>query len=172
MKAASRAGSIRAVTPPRKVARALARTDAAGVLVLRESSQGGRSRYLVDNHDGRAETWSGAVLSLVQIGARVYAPAKDGHCYRATKRGSPLLPNIAGMLLPSGVAGLRYVIGRRSIRWSIKTSGKYQPHGIVRVNAAGRIVSGTVFSGPGVPLTATVSYPSHTPVIRKPTKLC
>jgi hypothetical protein len=67
---------------------------------------------------------------------------------------------------------LRYKTKGRTIQWSIKSSSEYQPHGTVRVNAAGRIVSATVYSGPGVPLTAVVSYPAKAPTIAAPAKLC
>lgn len=163
---------IRAVPPPARVAGVLAKTEGARVIVLRESSQGGTSRYVVDNRHDRAETWAGSAVSLIQLGSKVYAPAAKGGCFHVTRRASSLLPNVGGMLLPSGEAGLSYKVAARTIRWSIKTAAKYSPHGVVRVNATGRIVRATVYSGPGVPLTATVSYPANAPGIKAPAKLC
>ncbi len=163
---------IRAVSPPARVSEALAKTGAATVVVLSESSQSGRSRYVVDNRHGRAETWTGGQVSLIQIGVKVYAPSAKRGCYELAKRSSRLLPNIGGMLLPSGVPGTSYKIAGRRIRWSMKTTAKYQPHGTVKLGLSRRIVSATVYSGPGEPLTAAVGYPAKAPVIQPPTKVC
>jgi hypothetical protein len=163
---------VRAVSPPASVAVALQKTQLAHYLVLIETSQSGPSRYEIDNRRGRAESWTGRTVSLIQIGRKVYAPKPGSSCYALAVRSSALLPNVAGTLLPSGVAGLRYKIKGRTIQWSTRTTGAYQPHGRVRVNAAGRIVAATVYSGPGVPLTASVSYPAEKPKIAAPTKLC
>lgn len=172
LSARAKGKSIRAVAPPARVAAALAKTEAAKVLILSESSQSGKSRYIVDSVHDRAESWTGARVSLIQIGARVYAPAATGRCFRAARRRSPLLPNVGGMLLPSGVAGLSYRSRGRTIRWSIKTTARYQPHGTVKVSAAGRIIDATVYSGPGLPLTAVVTYPAKAPAIKAPSRLC
>ena len=168
----SRSRPVRAVSPPASVAVVLQRTERARFLVLAEASASGSTREVIDSRHGRAESWSGRAVSLIQIGRRVFAPKPGGRCYVSGERSSALLPNVAGTLLPSGVAGLRYRIRGSTIRWSIKTTGTYQPHGRVRVNAAGRIVAATVFSGPGVPLTASVSYPVKTSKIVAPTRLC
>lgn len=168
----SKAKPVKAVTPPARVSMVLSKTQGAPLVVLNESSQSGIARYVVDSHDGRAEIWMDRKVSLIQIGRMVYAPASKGGCYASAKRPSALLPNVAGTLLPSGVAALKYAIKGRTIRWSIKTAGKYQPHGSVKVNAAGRIVSATVYSGPGVPLTAVLSYPKQVPKIRVPARVC
>lgn len=163
---------VRAVTAPARVGVALAKTQQARYLAVTERSQGGTVRYVIDSRHGRAETWAGRKVSLIQIGREVYARAAKGGCYVSAKRPSALLPNVAGMLLPSGVAAFRYTTTGRTIRWSIKTAGKYQPHGTVVVNAAGRIVSATIHSGPGVPLVAAVSYPATLSAIAAPAKLC
>ena len=168
----SRSKPVRAVAPPASVAVALQKTQQARYLVLAEASQNGPSRAAIDRPGGRAESWTGRMVSLVQIGSTVYGPGPQGGCYLSAKRPSALLPNVAGTLLPSGIVGLHYRIKGQTIRWSIKSTAGYQPHGRVMVNAAGRIVAATVYSGPGVPLTATVSYPVKKPKITAPTKLC
>lgn len=159
-------------TPPARVAAALSGTQAARYLTLSETTQTGTTRYAVDNNDGRAEVWVGHSVSLIQIGREVYAPRPKGGCYVSSKRPSPLLPNVAGMLLPSGIAALHYTIKGKTIGWSIKTSAKYQPHGSVGVNKASRIVTAKIYSGPGVPLTGVVAYPAKAPKIAAPKKLC
>lgn len=163
---------VPAVAPPASVATVLVRTQQARYVTLTEAGQSGTFRYEIDNRRGRAETWTGDKVSLIQVGRKVYAPKGGSSCYLSAVRSSALLPNVAGTLLPSGVAGLRYKTKGRTIQWSIKSSSEYQPHGTVRVNAAGRIVSATVYSGPGVPLTAVVSYPAKAPTIAAPAKLC
>ena len=168
---AKKSKPVRAVAPPATVSFALNRTTRARYVVLTESSETAITKYAVDNRDGKAEAWSGRSVSLIQLGRVVYAPQAKG-CYISTKRPSALLPNVAGMLLPSGVAAMHYTAQGRTIHWSIKTSGKYQPHGTVTVNKAGMIISATVYSGPGVPLRALVSYPVRAPKIAAPRALC
>jgi hypothetical protein len=170
--ARSKTKPVRAVAPPLKVSLALAKTEAAPVVVLNESSQSGTEKYLVESRAGRAETWQGRKVSLIQIGRMVYAPAPKGGCYESAKRSNALLPNVAGMLLPSGIAALKYSVKGRTISWSIKTTGKFQPHGSVKANASGQIVLATVYSGPGVPLTAVLSYPKQAPKIQAPARVC
>ena len=163
---------VRASRPPARVSRVLTRTQAASSVVLYESAQTGTTKYVVDGRQGRAEVWEGRRISLIQIGRTVYAPKPKRSCYASAKRSSALLPNVAGMLLPSGVAALSYKSTSRTIKWSIKTSASYQPHGTVTVSKAGRIVGASIYSGPGVPLTAIVRYPSKAPRIAAPRKLC
>ncbi len=168
----SQSKPIRAVPPPTSVAVALRKTQRARYVVLSETSQTGPVSYEVDNVHGRSLTLTGRKVSLIQIRAEVYAPDTKGGCYVSAKRSTSLLPNVAGMLLPSGIAALHYTLKGKTIRWTIKTATGYQPHGTVTLNAAGRIVSGTVYSGPGAPLTATISYPAKGPKIAAPAKLC
>ncbi len=168
---ASKRKPVRAVAPPTNVSLALARTTQARYVILTESSQTATTKYVVDNRDGKAQAWTGRSVSLIQLGRMVYAPQAKG-CYVSTRRPSGLLPNVAGMLLPSGVAAMHYTAQGRTIHWSIKTSGKYQPHGTVTVNKAGVIISATVYSGPGVPMRAVVSYPVRAPKISAPRELC
>jgi hypothetical protein len=163
---------VRAVSPPVNVGVALSRTQDARYVVLNETTQSGRAEYEVDTRHARAEIWAGGKVSLIQIGKSVYAPKSGGTCDVTAQRSSVLLPNVAGMLLPSGIGTLHYTRTGRTIRWSIKTAGRYQPHGSVRINSAGKIVSAIVYSGPGVPLTATVSYPARLPRIAAPKNLC
>lgn len=159
-------------TPPAKVSAALTATQSAGYLILNETTQTGTTRYVLDSRDGRAEVWVGRSVSLIQIGRVVFSPRANKGCYISSKRSSPLLPNVAGMLLPSGISALHYAIKGHTIDWSIKTSAKYQPHGSVKVNKAGRIVAARIFSGPGVPLSGVVTYPVKAPKIVGPKKLC
>jgi hypothetical protein len=168
----SQSKPVKAVSPPARVGVALAKTQQARYVTLTEATQGGTLRYEVDNRHVKAESWTGRKVSLIQIGAEVYAPAAKGGCYESAKRPSALLPNVAGTLLPSGIAALHYTVKGKTIHWTIKSASKYQPHGSVTVNAAGRIVAATVYSGPGVPLTAVVSYPAKAPKIKAPGKLC
>jgi hypothetical protein len=168
----SRSKPVRAVLPPVRVGAVLQKTQRARFLVLTVASQTGPVTYVIDNVHGRAVTWTGRKVSLIQIGSKVYAPAPKSGCYLSAKRSSALLPNVAGMLLPSGIAALHYSSRGRMISWTIRAAGTYQPHGMVRVNAVGRIVSATIYSGPGVPLTATVSYPVKRPKIAAPVKVC
>jgi hypothetical protein len=111
-------------------------------------------------------------VSLIQVGRNVFAPEVDRGCFVRSLRSTALLPNVAGMLLPSGVAAIHYSVKGRVIRWSTVSAGKFQPHGSVTVNRAGRIVSATVYSGPGVPLRAVVTYLGKAPAIVAPRKLC
>jgi hypothetical protein len=163
---------VKAVSPPDKVAVALEKTQGARYLTLTEATEGGALRYEIDSRHVKAESWIGGKVSLIQIGSEVYAPATKRSCYDSAKRTTALLPNIAGTLLPSGIAALHYSVKGKTIHWTIKSTAKYQPHGFVKVNAAGRIVSATVYSGPGVPLTATVSYPAKAPKIGAPKLIC
>lgn len=167
-----RPNPVKAVSPPVKVGVALQKTQQARYITLVEATQGGTLTYEVDNRHVKAESWTARKVSLIQIGDEVYAPATKGGCYESAKRTSALLPNVAGMLLPSGIAALHYTVKGRSIHWTIKSASTYQPHGSVKVNGKGRIVSATVYSGPGVPLTAVVTYPAKAPKIAAPATLC
>lgn len=164
--------SVKAVTPPRRVARALAATQMARYVVLHTVSQTGSLSYEVDRTHGRALTLSGHRVSLIQIGAKVYQPELKSGCFMSADHAASLLPNIAGMLLPSGIPNMHYTLDGKTIGWTVKTPSGYRPHGRDKVNAAGRIVSATVYSGPGVPLTATVLYPAREPKIAAPRTLC
>jgi len=167
-----RSKPVRAVLPPASVGVALEKTQKSRYVTLVEATQGGTLRYEVDNRHVKAESWAARKVSLIQIGSEVYAPATKGGCYESAKRTSALLPNVAGMLLPSGIAALHYSSKGRTIHWTIKSASGYQPHGWVRVDREGRIVAATVYSGPGEPLTATVTYPAGPPKIARPAHLC
>jgi hypothetical protein len=167
------AAPVRAVSPPARVRLALLMTDHARYVVLREVSQSGLVEYEIDSVDGRAATLTDGRVSSIQIRTEVYTPGSDTGCFVAAKRSGGLLPNVAGMLLPSGVAALRYRLDGRKLGWRISTGGGgYQPHGVVAVDLAGRIVSATVHSGPGAPLRATASYPATAPRITAPKRVC
>ena len=163
---------VRAVSPPARVRLALLRTDRARYVVLREVSQSGPVTYEIDNLHDRAATLTDGTVSSIQIRSDVYTPGSTGGCYVSARRSVALLPNIGGMLLPSGVAAVHYRVIGRTVDWKIKTAGGHGPHGIVNVNATGQIVSASVHSGPGVPLRATVSYPTRRPRIETPAKQC
>lgn len=167
-----RSGLVRGVVPPGVVAVALRRTDGARYVVVREGSQLGSVRFELDSRHDRVVTWVGGRVSLVQVGRRVYAPRGRGSCFLSGLRASGLLPNVAGMLLPSGTAAVRYASSGRTVRWSVVTPRGFRPRGIVRVDRSGRIVAATIYSGPGVPLTATVTYPSRIPAIYAPRNVC
>jgi hypothetical protein len=110
----SRSKPVRAVLPPATVALALQKTQAARYLVLTEASQSGPVRYVIDSLDQRAVISMGGAVSLVQIGRVVYAPRSSAGCFVSAQRPSGLLPNVAGMMLPSGIAALSY-----STKWSV-----------------------------------------------------
>ncbi len=168
----SKSKPVAAVPAPASVQRALQKTQAARYVVLSESSQSGPVRYEVDNSHGRAVTFVDRKATLIEIGAEAYTPRQGSACFLAAKRPAALLPNIAGMLLPSGTAAIHYVLQGRTIGWSVSTAHGYQPHGMVTVDGAGRIVSATLHSGPGVPLIATAAYPTKPPSIAAPKRLC
>jgi hypothetical protein len=141
-------------------------------VVLSEATQAGLVSYEIDNLHQRAATLTDGKVSLIQLGLRVYAPARKDGCYSSSTRPSALLPDVAGMLLPSGIPALHYAVDGHTIRWVVRTKSGYQPHGKVTVNSAGRIVAGTVYSGPGSPLTASVAYPETRPKIARPRHVC
>ncbi len=174
---ALRAGRLRpkpvaAMLPPAAVRVALQRTQHARYLVLSEDSQSGPVKYELDNARGTAVTFTDRKVSLIEIGAEAYTPGRWEHCYASAKRPGAWMPNAAGTILPSGIVALHYSVRGRTIGWAVVTANGYRPHGTVKVNNAGRIVSAVVHSGPGAPLTATISYPRRAPRIVAPKQLC
>ncbi len=170
--ARSRPRPVEAVLPPKAVLVALQQTQHARYLVLSEVSQNGPVKYELDNIHGTAATFTDSKVSLIEIGGQAYTPGRWEHCYASAKRPGAWMPNAAGTLLPSGIAALHYTVNGRTIGWAVRAGKGYRPHGTVSLNAAGRIVSAVIHSGPGSPLTARIAYPARAPRIVAPKQLC
>jgi hypothetical protein len=156
----------------------LQQTQEATYIVLTSRGVGGRTVQEMDNRHGKAEFSIDHRVSFLQVGRRIYTTRTEytskakSVCANVTLRPNVVLPNIVGSLLPVGTPGVHYVINGRTIHWAVRARGGFQPHGVVKVDAAGRLTTATVYSGPGAPLAATASYPATAPRIHIPGKLC